>query len=52
MVNQINLDTICRGYGAGLRPLSVDLVDVLPLEEIGGDRLADEGKVLHDPRVK
>lgn len=52
MLGQLDLDTIGRRHGPGLRPTSLDLVDIRPIEEVGGDRLAEKGEVLQDPGVQ
>ena len=52
MIIQEDLEAIGRGYGTGLSPADMDLVEVGPLKDLGGDRLADEGEVLKDPRVQ
>ena len=52
MVIEEDLEAVGWGHGAGLGPTDVDLVEVGPLKDLGGDRLADEGEVLKDPRVQ
>ena len=42
------LKAVCWWDGAGLRPADVDLVEVGPLKDICGNRLANECEVLQD----
>ena len=42
MAPQINLKAVGRGPGACLSPPSINLMELIPAEGPGGERLADE----------
>ena len=46
MVVKKDLEAVGWGHGAGLGPALVDQVEIGPLQDLGGNRLADEGEVL------
>ena len=50
MVVEEDLEAIEWGHGARRSPADLDLVEVGPLKDLGGDSRADEGEVLQDPR--
>ena len=50
MVVEEDLEAVGWGHWAGLSPTDVDLVEIGPLQDLGGNRLADEGEVLQNTR--
>ena len=50
MIIEEDLEAVGRGHGTGLGPTPVDQVEIGPLQDLGGNRFADEGEVLQDPR--
>ena len=52
MVVEEDLEAVEWGHGASLSPGDMDLLEVGPLKDLGGNRLANEGEVLQDAGVQ